>query len=1166
MKRIASFLLATSLAAFAALPAAAMTWSINPGNSNQIVDDTGSWTLTLSAFNQTYDGVQYQGKEVSASAYTENGANGILDLTTAEADTGYKIVSIGNNRWDSNTALKEVYLPDTIAYIGRQVFRNDTALTIVKLPNVFCRWHSDGGHFSGCSALTTIYYTGVEPEEGIAKVPPSVKVLPYYFLGGCTSVRRVEAPGVEITYNRALPAMTALESVSFSPNLRAVLNNNNWTQTLFHNDQTYLANIVDFYPSVFVADFQIVPTSLSVTNGTTTSTLTVTGAGMFANTAITNYLDFSACSFDTIPSLAFFKTAIAGATIPATVTAIKDQAFKQLRKTATIRYLGAPPTFDNQGQNSDNVPFRNNNANNSGYTYNTVGFRHVFVVDAEAYPAWTNQYFVSVADIKASSDSNVKNYQAAVNDPTDSSQDFPTPKHPEETLGITNYGHRPNEYAWLVQYVDHSTVTATWMNDGATYDTTTVATGSAPTAPDGTPARASTPEFDYTFLGWNTDPDAAAALDLSTLALDDDTVFYAIYSASTRSYTVTWQMDDGTDIDTTTVAYGGTPAHSDASKPGDGTYTYSFSGWSTDGATVLDLASETIVGATTYIAVFEQHEASTTATVSWFDEDGTTALDPATTTVTKGAQPTHAEPTKAPTIETAYTFAGWVEVGSDGSVTNATADLPAVSADIAYKAAYTAATRQYTVMFANWDGAVVSAIAYDYGTASNAIAIPADPTRPATAEYTYAFTGWTPAVADVTGDATYTAAYAETANSYDATFVDGIDNSTIEGPTSYAYGAEVTAPAAPEHYGYTFSAWSPAVSTMPAANTTYTALYTTNSYTITWVNGDTTTTASYPYHTAAESITVPAGKKTETTKATYTFLAWTPALEAVESNTTYTATFSATLLDPMVLLYDGTEVASDISGATISAHLSNYTTTAEGFSAGVPAVVRSQTQVVGDAAGTATFSAPNVTATFTALDGAKGYEWTLAATQTVAAAGLVDVATLHGRFWAKPSKEWFTAEQAVFDTNGVFRPTTPSGAGQQVRLHATMTFPAIPSRVHPDATGAVTGIDVYQPNAGRPLAYYAWNGAEWVRLCGAVAKLGEPVELLGVIDFAVSGGAMTWYAGGVELTDEDGEWSIPMSLGPKQIASFLFDSETATLDSLAGDYDLGFNGTLLLIH
>ena len=150
MKRIASFLFAATLAAFAALRAAAMTWSVNPSNSNQIIDDTGSWTLTLANFNNTYDGVQFNGKQIDGVAYEEKGANGVIDLTTVEVDTGLKIVSIGAHKFGRsssgtpNTFLKEVYLPDTIGYWGQGTFRFCTALEKIgstancrkSLPNV----------------------------------------------------------------------------------------------------------------------------------------------------------------------------------------------------------------------------------------------------------------------------------------------------------------------------------------------------------------------------------------------------------------------------------------------------------------------------------------------------------------------------------------------------------------------------------------------------------------------------------------------------------------------------------------------------------------------------------------------------------------------------------------------------------------------------------------------------------------------------------------------------------------------------------------------------------------------------------------------------------------------------------------------------------------------
>ena len=201
------------------------------------------------------------------------------------------------------------------------------------------------------------------------------------------------------------------------------------------------------------------------------------------------------------------------------------------------------------------------------------------------------------------------------------------------------------------------------------------------------------------------------------------------------------------------------------------------------------------------------------------------------------------------------------------------------------------------------------------------------------------------------------------------------------------------------------------------------------------------------------------GKKSTSEKASYVFLRWEPALEPVQSNTTYTAMFQGTILSPMKLRLAGSAVESDVSGATITATLGDYSTPAVGFSAGIGAALRDHTRVVGSASGAAAVAVPSVTATFTELQSGRGYDWTLCATQWIATANMADV-------------------------------------------------------------------------GGKPLAYYAWNGAKWVLLKGAIAKLGEPVELLGVIDFAIKGGTMTWYADGAQLTDEDGNWAIPMSLGP----------------------------------
>ena len=1139
-----------ALFVFAIVPARAMTWTINPNNTNQIVDDTGSWTLTLSNFDQTYDGVRFQGKEVTASAYTENGANGILDLTTAEADTGYKIASIGNNRWDKDTTIREVYLPDTIAFIGRQAFRSATSLTKVKLSNVFCRWHSDGEHFNGCTALKTVYYTGVEPETGVAKLPPSIKVLPYFFLGGCTGIDQVQAPGVEITYNRALAGATSLKSVVLSPNLRTLLNNNTaWNQSLFRNDTAYLPNLVDFSPSVFAAGFNPVATDLSVTNGTSVQSITSGGNGQFASTAITNYFDFSACSFVTLPSMYFYNSCIAGATLPATLKTVGDQAFKSLGYTAgfqgnnipRIRFLGDVPTFNGSNDNTALYPYNGNRGPKASGT----SYRYAVVVDATAHPAWTNDVstFVPVSEFETTSISDVKNYFSAT------SSDFPTPDHPEETLGATFLGSSQGRWNWIVQYVDHSVKTVTWdPANGETPTKETVTIGGYATAPATNPTKASTVELDYAFVGWSPDP--------ASTVINDDTTFTATYAATTRSYDIKWVWDNGTDetTNTTSVLYGSVPTHADVSKPSTSEYSYEFLGWSTDGSTVLS-EIPAVTGAATYIAVFARHDASTTVTVSWFDEDGTTPLDPATTTVTKGLQPSHAEPTKAPTIDTAYTFDGWQVVDGDGTVI-ATASLPAVTADVAYKAHYSAATRQYTITFADWDGSEISSTAYDYNTPAVSVVVPAEtPTRPATAEYSYAFTGWDAVIADVTNDATYTATYDATPIVYTATFVNGQTSETISS-ADFAYGSPVTAPEPPAVEGYTFDAWVPAVSIMPASNITYTATYILNNYTITWMNAD----GAQIDTTKVEHGTTPThgnASMTATTKESYAFVGWEPAIEPAVSNTTYTAVYTRTVLTPMKLALRSMEYDKDSGEITIAASVVNGESSAV-TEAGVASVPLSTGE-------TSVTDSTNIVATLSGLNNGKGYEWTVSATQTIY--GVTEVAEIYGRTWARREKDWFVSESVSW-IEGAYAPGSASPAGQQVRLDASVTFPAILPRARPDAAatqGVIVGIAAYQPNAGVAAAYYCWNGSEWVKLVGASPAGGAAVRIFGVVDFARKDGpAVAWYADGFQLTTESGEWEVPLA-GGANLESFKRVGDFS-VDSLAGDYDVGGLGFFLILR
>ena len=129
----------------------------------------------------------------------------------------------------------------------------------------------------------------------------------------------------------------------------------------------------------------------------------------------------------------------------------------------------------------------------------------------------------------------------------------------------------------------------------------------------------------------------------------------------------------------------------------------------------------------------------------------------------------------------------------------------------------------YTITFKNGE-TVLQTSTIEYG------AIPEytgeTPTKAEDAQYTYTFSGWNPAITAVTGNATYTATFAQTAKTYTLTWdVNGGNTLTGDYTTgTVAYGTTITKPADPTREGYTFAGWSPAVAaTMPAANTTYTA-------------------------------------------------------------------------------------------------------------------------------------------------------------------------------------------------------------------------------------------------------------------------------------------------------------------------------------------------------
>lgn len=132
----------------------------------------------------------------------------------------------------------------------------------------------------------------------------------------------------------------------------------------------------------------------------------------------------------------------------------------------------------------------------------------------------------------------------------------------------------------------------------------------------------------------------------------------------------------------------------------------------------------------------------------------------------------------------------------------------------------------YTVTWENWDGTVL-----ETDTDVEAGTMPryngATPTKTATAQYTYSFNGWTPAVAAVTGDVTYTATFTENTREYTITWM--LDANTPIDTTTVAYGTTPThadaVKDADAQYTYTFNGWTPSI-TAVTGEATYTAQFT----------------------------------------------------------------------------------------------------------------------------------------------------------------------------------------------------------------------------------------------------------------------------------------------------------------------------------------------------
>lgn len=234
-------------------------------------------------------------------------------------------------------------------------------------------------------------------------------------------------------------------------------------------------------------------------------------------------------------------------------------------------------------------------------------------------------------------------------------------------------------------------------------------------------------------------------------------------------------------------------------------------------------------------------------------------------TLTIGDTIITATPADSTGAQYSYAFDKWTVNSSE--VTSGT-----ISADTNFVANFTQTTKTYTITWKNYNGTTLETdenVAYGATPSYDG----ATPVKPSSAEHTYTFSGWSPAVSLVTGSAEYTAQFSESTRKYTVTFEnDGNgkvyceDLETEASSITVPYGTTISTNGAELTVGtneylaiendiqgstVTFKDWtiSPAGSTV-AGNVTITANFTVvaNEYMLAYeFNGGTPTSEDYSH-------------------------------------------------------------------------------------------------------------------------------------------------------------------------------------------------------------------------------------------------------------------------------------------------------------------------------
>ena len=380
---------------------------------------------------------------------------------------------------------------------------------------------------------------------------------------------------------------------------------------------------------------------------------------------------------------------------------------------------------------------------------------------------------------------------------------------PTVTGEMTFYAHYSTTPRYKVTFANY---------DGTPLQQESVTQGVAPIYKGLTPGRARDLDGYYRFIGWKNGAGTYFDKNATLPAVTGKETYTAQYDYVNELYLITLNNVDGAGASWSgKFGVGSTPYYNrdnndvavEPAKASTAQYEYEFTGW--------DPELVPVDGPATYTAQFEQHTRKYNITFANLDGNGAQQ----TIEVEYGTTPTSpVTPTKETATHT-YAFLGWDNA------------LASVTGDATYTAQFSATgtPREFPITF-DPDNGVDDPVVINVAYGQTPVYPNANPTKAADAANTYTFSGWTPAVTAVTGEATYTAQYTPTVRTFTITFKDNSGN-TIK-TVVLPYGATPTCdPSKPADYEnmkyYTYSNWSPAITTV-TADATYTVTYTEHTF------------------------------------------------------------------------------------------------------------------------------------------------------------------------------------------------------------------------------------------------------------------------------------------------------------------------------------------------